>query len=343
MTEPSEPGTPVWFRRVAGASVAVAVLGCGRGAGPGIVANGTVEVREIDVSPLAAGRVVEVRVDEGEVVEAGDTLVVLTAPTLDADLDAAAARLAAAEALLRDLEAGSRPQEIEAARAELASAEARADQLARDRERLAALLDAGAVAVREYDDVAAAAAMAAERVRAVREQLSLLEAGSRPARIAAARADAANARAALAARRATTAEFVLTAPLGGTILSRLADPGDLMAVGMPTLVLGVMAEPWVRVYVPARALPSVVIGGEAVIYPPGAGGAVAGEASGADTVLGTVVAINPRAEYVTRMALTEEERADLLFGVKVAIVDPAGRFKPGMPVTVRLHPAGAAP
>lgn len=335
------PGGP---RHAAGGMAVLLLLlpGCGRGDRDGIVANGTVEVREIDVSPLAAGRVVEVRVDEGATVAAGDTLVVLTAPTLDADLDAAAARLASAEALLRDLEAGSRPQEIAVARADLASAEARADQLARDRERLAALLDAGAVAVREYDDVAAAAAMAAERVRAAREQLALLEAGSRPARIAAARADAANARATLAARRATTAEFVLTAPMGGTILSRLADPGDLMAAGMPTLVLGVMTEPWVRVYVPARALPSVVVGGEAVIYPPGAGGAVDG-ASAADTVLGTVVAINPRAEYVTRMALTEEERADLLFGVKVAIVDPAGRFKPGMPVTVRLRAAGGQP
>jgi HlyD family secretion protein len=49
-----------------------------------------------------------------------------------------------------------------------------------------------------------------------------------------------------------------------------------------------------------------------------------------------VVAINPQAEYVTRTALTEDERADLLFGVKVAITDPGGRFKPGLPVTVRL-------
>ncbi len=57
--------------------------------------------------------------------------------------------------------------------------------------------------------------------------------------------------------------------------------------------------------------------------------------------IGRVVAINPRAEFVTRTALTEEERADLLFGVRVAITDPAGRFKPGLPVTVRLTRQGA--
>ena len=127
--------------------------------------------------------------------------------------------------------------------------------------------------------------------------------------------------------------------MAGVVLSRVADPGDLLMPGVPALVLGVMAEPWVRVFVPARVLPIVVLGTEAEIYPPGAGGRVVGDGRDgamADTVTGRVVAINPRAEYITRMALTEEERADLLFGVKVAIDDPAGHFKPGMPVTVRL-------
>jgi hypothetical protein len=80
------------------------------------------------------------------------------------------------------------------------------------------------------------------------------------------------------------------------------------------------------------------------IHPPGAGGRLSGNGSGADQAagVGRVIAINPQAEYVTRTALTEEERADLLFGVKVAIDDPAGRFKPGLPVTVRLSLRGSA-
>lgn len=341
MRERSERREAMSFRPLLLVAGVVLAAGCAGDHGPGIVANGTVEVREIDVAPLAAGRVVRVLVDEGESVAAGDTVVILTAPTLGADLDAAMARVATAQANVRDLEAGARPQELAAARSDLAAARAEAGRLARDRDRMAALLDAGAVARSEYDAVDAAATMAAERVTARAEQVSLLEAGSRPARIAAARAELEQARAALAARRASTAEYVLTAPVDGVVLSRVADPGDLVAVGVPALVLGVMAEPWVRVYVPARGLPSVVIGTEAVIYPPGAGGRWAGaadadDASSADTVRGRVIAINPQAEYVTRMALTEDERADLLFGVKVAIDDPVGRFQPGMPVAVRL-------
>jgi HlyD family secretion protein len=45
--------------------------------------------------------------------------------------------------------------------------------------------------------------------------------------------------------------------------------------------------------------------------------------------------VSPQAEFTPRIALTEQERADLLFGVKVAIADTAGRVKAGLPATVR--------
>lgn len=309
--------------------------------------QGTVEVREVDVAPLAPGRVVRVLVDEGATVHVGDTLVILTAPTVVADVEQAAARVAVAEATLRDLAAGARSQERDAAAARLAGARADAERLARDRDRARALLDAGALAQRDFDAADAAATIAAEAARAAAESLRLLEAGTRPGQLAAARAEVAAARAALAGRQASAAEFVVTAPVEGMVLSRVADPGDLLAAGRPALVVGVMAEPWVRVYVPARVLPQLTIGSEVVIYPPGAGGAVvaADRGTAADTSagVGRVAAINPRAEYVTRVALTEEERADLLFGVKVLIDDARGRFKPGLPVTVHLRLGDSAP
>lgn len=314
---------------------AASLNACGDEDTTGFTAQGTVEVRQVDVAPLSTGRVVRVLVDEGDVVRVGDTIVILTAPTLDADLDAARARLAGSTAALRDLEAGARTQEVALARAELAAVRADAARLLKDRDRLRVLLDAGAIAPRDFDAADAAATVAAARVRSAEESLALLEAGPRAGRVAAARAEVAGAGAALAGREAASAEFVVVAPVAGVVLSRVADPGDLLSAGMPAVVLGMMNEPWVRVYVPARVLPSIAVGAGAEIYPPGAGGAVE-EGTGPEAGTGRVVAINPQAEYVTRTALTEEERADLLFGVKVAISDPTGRFKPGLPVTVRL-------
>ena len=320
----------------------VTVVACGRGADEELTARGTVEVREVNIAPIAAGRLITVRAEEGAAVAVGDTLAVLSAPTLAADAEAAVARVASLRAVLRDLEAGSDPQEIAKAEAELAAKEADAARLAKDRDRLRVLLDA-----------ATAAAVAAAQVLAAREVVSLRRAGPRRDRILAARADVAQAEAVLSARRATNADFVLLAPIRGIVLARLAEPGDLVPLGGAIMRLGAMELPWVRIFVPARVLTRLAIGDSAAIYPPGAGGAVAGKeghvedsasrASPFAPVAGRIIAINPRAEFVTRTALTEDERADLLFGVKVAILDTTGRLKPGMPATVRLFPRGTAP
>jgi HlyD family secretion protein len=51
---------------------------------------------------------------------------------------------------------------------------------------------------------------------------------------------------------------------------------------------------------------------------------------------GRVVAINTKAEFTPRVALTEDERADLMFGVKVEFTDSTGMLKPGLPITVTI-------
>lgn len=332
---------------------ALGLFACGGGNDDAVDLQGTVEVREVDVAPIAAGRVLRVLVDEGDQVQGGDTIAILDAPNLEGDLAAARARLTAAESRLADLGAGARESELEIARSSVASARSDSSRLAREEARLRALLDAGAVAVRDHEDAESALEVAVERLRAARESLRLLELGARQDVVAAARAEVSAARAALQVREATSAEYVLTASVDGVVISRVADPGDLLAVGSPAVVLGVIAEPWVRVFVPARVLPMVNVGDTVAIYPPGAGGAVDqdnraaaadpsapsngdGRARGSGPGSGRIIAISPQAEFVTRVALTPEERADLLFGVRVAIDPPSDRFKPGLPVTVRI-------
>ena len=58
---------------------------------------------------------------------------------------------------------------------------------------------------------------------------------------------------------------------------------------------------------------------------------------------GTVTVINPRAEFTPRAALTEEERADLMFGLRVEVDDTTGAIKPGLPASVRFTPLPATP
>ena len=94
-------------------------------------ATGTIELTQSDVAATVPAQVVRVAVEEGAWVRQGDTLVLLTQSTLPGDIAQRRARLAAAEAELRDLLAGARQPELDRARAELASAESEAERTAR--------------------------------------------------------------------------------------------------------------------------------------------------------------------------------------------------------------------
>ncbi len=294
---------------------------------------GTLEVTEVDLAPMTPARVVWVWAEEGDRVKTGDTLLTLTQPTTRPDVEQRRARLASARATLRELEAGSRPREVERGRADLAAAEAEADRAARDYARAKPLGASGAISRQALDAARSATELAAARRAAAAESLRLLEEGTRPERIQAARAEVATAEAALAASEATAADLVLIAPVDGTVLSRNAEPGEMLAAGQSALTLGQMRRPWTRVYLSSLIVPRVRVGHAAIArlddMPDRA-------------FRGRVGAVNDRAEYTPRIALTEKERADLLFGVKVMFDDTTGTLKPGLPATVEILPEGSA-
>jgi HlyD family secretion protein len=300
---------------------------CNRsGSGP-IRATGTVEVRQLEVTPQVPARIVRVLKDEGDPVRAGDTLVLLTQSTTRADIAGQEARVRAAEASLQEAIAGPRASELQRAEAELRVTEADLGRTARDLERIRPLAENAVVSRQDLDNARAAADAATARRDAARQALQLLREGTRPERVQAARAELASARAALAASQAVAQDLVLTAPVGGVVISRNAEPGEMLAAGQSAMTLGESAEPYVRVYVPTGQLPRVHQGQRAVARLDG---------FPRHPIPGRVVAINPQAEFTPRVALTEDERADLLFGVKVALSDTTGLLRPGLPATVTL-------
>jgi HlyD family secretion protein len=286
----------------------MAVAGCSRTASDRIVATGTIEMIEVDVAPQVPARVVAVRVEEGQTVRAGDTLAILIQSTTRASVAEHQARVRAAEASLREARAGARPREIERAEAELRRSEAETPQ--------------------SLDAATAGAATAVARRDAAREEVQLLREGTRPERIDLARAELASARATLASASAVAGDLILTAPVSGTVLSRNGEPGEMLASGQSVLTLGETGATYTRVYVPTRELPSVRTGQAATARLDGFPD---------HPFKGRVVAISPTAEFTPRIALTEEERADLVFGVKVVLEDTTGMLKAGLPATVEIY------
>ncbi|HWA56111.1 MAG TPA: hypothetical protein VG692_02600, partial [Gemmatimonadales bacterium] len=120
------------------------LVACGR-PGKESAYPGTIELDESDVAPLLGGRIVEMRIQEGDSVTPGYTIASLTQASLPATVEERWARLAAARARLADLERGSRVPELARAEADLAAAEADADRTAKDLVRVGPLAQNGVV------------------------------------------------------------------------------------------------------------------------------------------------------------------------------------------------------
>jgi HlyD family secretion protein len=135
-------------------------------------------------------------------------------------------------------------------------------------------------------------------------------------------------------------ELAVLAAVTGVVLARHADPGEVVGAGTPLVTLGEVGRRWVRVYLPARLLAALPAGAPAEVT------VASGERGRSDTALppvpGRLGAVSSKAEFTPRAALTEEERADLLFASRVELMNPPPTFRPGLPVTVRF-PEAARP
>ena len=323
--------------RVVGSAVAaaliLAVVGCGNDPST-IHASGIIEMDEIDVASMVGGRVVRLFANEGDSVHAGDTLVVLARDEVTAELYAQAAESERAAAQSREVVTGPRAQEIRMARATLASAQAQLDWAETEFHRTQTLYESKVAAQAEFDRAKTARDDALAKRDAAKEQLHLLEAGSRREDIVAARQAAAAARASLMGAQSRLRELVLVAPAKGVVLLRNYQPGELVAAGSPVLTLGNPESLWVRVYVAAPMVSRIRRGAPAQVH--------LGQGD-KRWFAGRVTEIGTKAEFTPRAALTEEERANIVFAVKVMLAPSNGQLKAGLPADAVIQTVKATP
>ncbi len=309
------------------------LAGCGGEENGGIQASGTVEATEADLGFQAGGRLAWIGVREGDSVEAGEEVARLDQGELLARKGAAEAQVEGARALLAELTAGFRAEEVAEGQAALRAAQERAQDAQRDLGRARRLFEGGAVSREVLDKARTAASVAEAGSDQARERLSLLEGGPRRERIQAQRAVVAQAEAALAQADAALANAVITVPFPGIITLRHREPGEAVTPGAPALTLMDPEDRWVRIYIREDRIGEVALGQEAAItsdtYPERSYG-------------GEVVWIAREAEFTPRNVQTTEERVKLVYAVKVRITaDPSHDLKPGIPADVVLEPRGS--
>ena len=296
-----------------------------------IIASGTVEATQADLGFRVAGRLEQVSVREGDNVSTGAQLATLEHSELAAEREMAVAQVAAARALLLELTAGSRSEEIARARAALAVVTERRDAAMRDVERLRPLAEQSLVSRQAFDHQRTELTVAEGEVAKAAEDLRLLEIGPRTERIAAQHATLAHATATVNRIDALLEQTVLQAPFGGTIVVRHREPGEALSSGLPVVTLRDLNDRWVRIYVPGDEVGRLSLGQSATIT---------ADADETRSYVGQVAYIASVAEFTPRNVQTTKDRVKLVYEVRVRITgDSTIDLKPGLPADVRFEAA----
>lgn len=185
----------------------------------------------VELGSTLTGRILAVQVRDGDAVQAGQALITLER----AELDAALGQARASEALAAARLAGQRSSGRSAVQAGAAQAESVLRAAEADLQRAHSLLAQGFVSPARLDEAQRARSVAEAQLAAARAQIAAnAEQGSE---LQQARAQLDQAQAAVQAAEAKLAQTVLAAPAAGRVLSRMAEPGQIVQPGRALLSL----------------------------------------------------------------------------------------------------------
>jgi HlyD family secretion protein len=288
----------------------LAVAGCKPAQNPDSV-SGTIETDEARVASRYGGRVAKLGAQEGSPLVTGQLIVEVEAAELHAKRDQIAAQLAEAEA-------GPRKEEIAAAKAEWEAQVAQLD-LARIEHKHAEELFASKTISEIERDRAVTSEQALEKTAAAaKSRYDLLLAGTRPERIALARAQ-------LAELDTQLGEMKIFSPTNCVLEVLNVKVGDVVAPNQQVATLLLTNHIWVRVFVPEPWLGHIKLG-DAV--------KVRVDSFAGKDFPGTVEQIARSAEFTPRNVQTVGERVKQVFGVKVRLDNAGGQLRAGMAADV---------
>jgi HlyD family secretion protein len=287
--------------------------------------SGNIEAHESLVGFKVAGRIVELPVEEGQNVAAGQLLARLDSDDYrqQVEVDQAAARVR--ESQLKLALAGARSQDVKAAYQSVLDSKADLEQKRKDLERYNDLYKKDEV-TGQTRDLAETNVIRAKANYERQQQLynELLE-GTRREQIVVDRANLHQARNTVGMSRVRLGYTLLQAPLAGVVLVRQAELGEVVSPGTPVATIADLDHIWVRVYLPETDLGRLGLGQEV---------SVATDTYPGKRYRGRVSFISSEAEFTPKSVQTERERVTLVYRVKVDIENSNHELKPGMPADV---------
>jgi HlyD family secretion protein len=126
---------------------------------------------------------------------------------------------------------------------------------------------------------------------------------------------------------ASIREAILSAPLAATVLQKNMELGEMAFPGSAILTLGDLSNPWMNIYITEKQLGLVRLGQNATITV---------DSFPDKKFSGKVEYISDKAEFTPKTIQTKDERVKLMYAVKIAISNPGGELKPGMPADAEI-------
>ena len=287
------------------AALALVAAGCGKNIE--YDACGQVDATQVTVSAENAGRVLSMAVEEGEVVTAGQLLGALDSVQTYLQIMELRERIAGSSSRLVDIKKQGQPNLSQL------------ENLQSEYERYSKLLEGNATTRKQVDDLTDKIAVLKAQIAA---QTQSWERGN-----ASVRSEVQGYEIQLARLEDQLAKCRIVAPVSGTVLTRYAETGEFVTLGKPLFKVADLDQMYVRAYVSSAQLSGLKLNDTVTVIPDD------GTAS-PKRIQGRVIWISEQSEFTPKNIQTRDERADLVYAVKVAVPND-GTLRLGMYAYVR--------
>ena len=208
------------------------------------VIQGQIEVEEYRVSTKVPSRILRICVSEGDYVKAGDTLVILDAPEVEAKAEQAQGAIDAAQAMSAMAQAGARKEQIQGAYELWQQAKAGQEIAEKSYLRVQRLFDEGVVSEQKRDEAYAAFKAYEAQAQAAKSQYDMAVNGARNEEKAAAKGQVKAYEGKMQEVKAYRKETVQVAQMAGEVATIYPKVGELVGAGSPIMTISIMDDLW---------------------------------------------------------------------------------------------------
>ena len=290
------------------------------------VIQGQVEVSEYRVSSKVPGRILELRVKEGDFVKVGDTLAILDAPEVRAKMEQAQSAQNAAAAMELKAQNGARKEQIQGAFSVLQQAKAGFEIAEKSYSRVQRLYDEGVMSAQKRDEAYANYKAMEAQMKAAQSQYDMAVNGARMEDKMAAAAQVGRAKGAVQEVNSYIHETVQVAQMEGEVSDVYPKVGELVGTGSPIMSISVMDDMWGTFNVREDQLEGMQVGSEFSVFVP---------AFNKDVKM-KVYYLKDQGSYAVWKATKANGQYDLkTFEVKARPVEKVEGLRPGMSLIIK--------